>query len=73
MPILFLILSLWHSTVLGERLWIAATSFDPLPCLIRSAILISVGVNPKNSEDSLRENGETISCRLDSITSIKAI
>ena len=73
MPSLFLIFSLWRATVLYERFRIVAISFVPLPCLIREATLISAGVNPKELEDSLRENGETISCRLDSIISSKAI
>jgi hypothetical protein len=35
--------------------------------------LISAGVNPKEFKDSLRENGETISFRIDSIISSEAI
>jgi hypothetical protein len=70
MLIFFLIFSLCRSIVLGERFTNAAISFVVLPRLTRSAILISADVRPIRDEDNWRENGDMISSKLDSISSV---
>ena len=67
MPSFFLILSLWDPTVLPDTFNRSAISFVVLPCFTRSAIVISVGVRFKYLEDRLRENGEIMSSKLDSM------
>ncbi len=70
-PNFFLILSLWVSTVLADRLSNSAVSFVLLPCFTRFATWISEGVSFRYPADSPWINGETMSFRFDSTTSAK--